>query len=55
VSRFPSGLGLSADGLRVYVALGDHLSVVDLTTGANLLAVPFTSPVPIAQVSALGA
>jgi DNA-binding beta-propeller fold protein YncE len=55
VSGDLSGLGLSADGLRVYLALGDHLSVVDPTTGANLLAVPFTSPVPIAQVSALGA
>lgn len=55
VSGDLSGLGLSADGLRVYLALGDHLTVVDPTTGANLLAVPFTSPVPIAQVSALGA
>lgn len=55
VSGDLSGLGLSADGLRVYLALGDHLAVVDPTTGANLLAVPFTSPVPIAQVSALGA
>jgi DNA-binding beta-propeller fold protein YncE len=55
VSGDLSGLGLSVDGLRVYLALGDHLAVVDPTTGANLLAVPFTSPVPIAQVSALGA
>lgn len=55
VSGDLSGLGLSADGLRVYLALGDHLAVVDPTTGANLLAVPFISPVPIAQVSALGA
>jgi hypothetical protein len=55
VSGDLSGLGLSADGLRVYLALGDHLAVVDPTTGANFLAVPFTSPVPIAQVSALGA
>jgi hypothetical protein len=55
VSGDLSGLGLSADGLRVYLALGDHLAVVDPTTGADLLAVPFTSPVPIAQVSALGA
>jgi len=55
VSGELSGLGLSSDGLRVYLALGDHLAVVDPTTGANLLAVPFTSPVPIAQVSALGA
>jgi hypothetical protein len=50
-----SGLGLSGDGLRVYLALGDHLDVVDPRSGAKLLAVPFTSPVPIAQVSALGA
>ncbi|HET7869165.1 MAG TPA: hypothetical protein VFM85_02465 [Actinomycetota bacterium] len=54
VSGDLSSLGLSADGLRVYLALGDHLAVVDPTTGANLLAVPFTSPAPIAQVSALG-
>jgi DNA-binding beta-propeller fold protein YncE len=50
-----SGLGLSGDGLRVYLALGDHLDVVDPRSGAKLLAVPFSSPVPIAQVSALGA
>jgi len=55
VSGDLSGLGLSVDGLRVYLALGDHLDVVDPTSGAKLLAVPFTSPVPIAQVSALGA
>ena len=55
VSGDLSGLGLSVDGLRVYLALGDHLDVVDPTSGAKLLAVPFTSPVPIAQVNALGA
>jgi hypothetical protein len=49
-----SGLGLSMDGLRIYVALGDHLAVLDPTTGAELSAVAFTSPAPIAQVSALG-
>jgi len=55
VSGDLSGLGLSVDGLRLYVALGDHVAVLDPTTGGELLAVPFTSPVPIAQVSALGA
>jgi DNA-binding beta-propeller fold protein YncE len=55
VSGDLSGLGLSVDGLRVYLALGDHLDVVDPTSGAKLLAVPFISPVPIAQVNALGA
>jgi DNA-binding beta-propeller fold protein YncE len=55
VSGDLSGLGLSVDGLRLYLALGDHLAVLDPTTGTELSAVPFTSPVPIAQVSALGA
>jgi hypothetical protein len=50
-----SGLGLSVDGLRLYLALGDHLAVLDPMTGAELIAVPFTSPAPIAQVSAVGA
>jgi DNA-binding beta-propeller fold protein YncE len=50
-----SGLGFSVDGLRLYVALGDHLAVLDPMTGAELIAVPFTSPAPIAQVSAVGA
>ena len=50
-----SGLGFSVDGLRLYVALGDHLAVLDPATGEELGAVSFTSPVPIAQVNALGA
>jgi hypothetical protein len=50
-----SGLGLSEDGLRLYLALGEHLAVLDPKTGAELIAVPFTSPAPIAQVSAVGA
>lgn len=49
-----SGLGLSLDGVRLYVALGDHLAVLDPATGEELGAVPFTSPEPIVQVSALG-
>jgi DNA-binding beta-propeller fold protein YncE len=49
-----SGLGLSLDGVRLYVALGDHLAVLDPATGEELGAVPFTSPGPIVQVSALG-
>lgn len=50
-----SALGLSADGLRIFVALGDHLAILDPTTGAELSALPFTSPGPIAQISALAA
>jgi hypothetical protein len=49
-----SGLGLSLDGMRLYAALGDHLTVLDPATGLELGAVSFTSPGPIVQVSALG-
>jgi hypothetical protein len=49
-----TGLGFSVDGLRLFVALGDHLAVLDPATGEELGAVPFTSPGPIVQVSALG-
>ncbi|MGQ0668936.1 MAG: YncE family protein, partial [Actinomycetota bacterium] len=36
-----SGLGLSGDGLRLYVALGDRVAVLDPATGQELAAVPF--------------
>lgn len=49
-----SGLGLSLDGVRLYVALGDHLAVLDPVTGEELGAVSFTGPGPIVKVNALG-
>lgn len=54
VSGDLSGLGLSLDGVRLYVALDDHLAILDPVTGEELGAVSFTSPGPIVQVSALG-
>jgi hypothetical protein len=50
-----SGLGLSVDGLRLYVALEDRVEVFDPTTGGELGAVPLVSPGPVLEVSALGA
>ena len=46
VHRWPmngdvSGLGLSVDGQRLYVALQDEVSVLDASTGAELTTVPF--------------
>jgi len=48
-----SGLGLSLDGERLYVGLGDHLAVLDPASGQDLGAVPFISPGSIVQVKAL--
>jgi hypothetical protein len=50
-----SGIGLSRDGLRLYVALEDRVEVFDPTTGGELGAVPLVSPGPVLEVSALGA
>lgn len=50
-----SGLALSGDGLRLYVALEDRVVVFDPTTGGELGAVPLLSPGPVLEVSALGA
>jgi len=46
VHRWPmsgdvSGLGLSVDGRRLYVALPDGVTILDASTGAELTAVPF--------------
>jgi hypothetical protein len=48
-----TGLGLSADGARLYVALDDRIAVVDATTGAELAAVPIAASDPIMQVMPL--
>jgi hypothetical protein len=50
-----SGLGLSGDGLRLYVALADRVEVFDPATGGELGSVPLVSPGPVLEVSALGA
>jgi hypothetical protein len=46
-----SGLGLSADGKRLYVAFGDRVEVMDATTGSELAGVAVASPAPIERVS----
>jgi hypothetical protein len=46
-----SGLGLSADGERLYVAFDDRVEVMDATTGSELAGVAVASPAPIERVS----
>jgi hypothetical protein len=46
-----SGLGLSADGERLYVAFGDRVEVMDATSGSELAGVAVASPAPIERVS----
>lgn len=60
VHRWPmdgvvSGLGLSGDGLRLYVALSDRVAILDPATGEELAAVPFFGADSIVQVGTLGA
>lgn len=50
-----SGLGLSGDGLRLYVALGDRVAVLDPATGEELAAVPVLGVDSILHVGTLGA
>ncbi|MGZ5298651.1 MAG: YncE family protein [Actinomycetota bacterium] len=50
-----SGLGLSADGQRLYVALEDGVAVLDAATGQELTAVPFQGIESILHVGTLGA
>jgi hypothetical protein len=42
-----TGLGLSSDGRRLYVAVGEDLEVLDARTGAELGSVAVPSPAPI--------
>ncbi len=42
-----SGLGLSMDGERLYVATPDRVDVLDPLTGETLAGVPFANPSPI--------
>ncbi|HEY3212217.1 MAG TPA: hypothetical protein VGL16_03290 [Actinomycetota bacterium] len=46
-----SGLGLSADGERLYVAFDDRVEVMDARTGSELAGVAVASPAPIERVS----
>jgi hypothetical protein len=46
-----SGLGLSADGERLYVAFDDRVEVMDATTGSELAGIAVASPAPIERVS----
>jgi len=60
VHRWPlrgvvSGLGLSGDGLRLYVALDDRVAVLDPATGEELAAVEFFGVESIVQVGTLAA
>ena len=42
-----TGLGLSADGKRLYVAVGGDVEVLDAATGVELETVSVPSPAPI--------
>ena len=46
-----SGLGLSADEERLYVAFDDRVEVMDARTGSELAGVAVASPAPIERVS----
>ena len=46
-----SGLGLSADGRRLYAASDGRVEVLDATTGSELAGVAVASPAPIDRVS----
>ena len=46
-----SGLGLSSDGRRLYVAFEDRVEVLDAKTGSQLAGVAVASPAPIDRVS----
>jgi hypothetical protein len=46
-----TGLGLSADGRRLYVAVGEDVKVLDARTGAELGTVAVPSPAPIDRLS----
>jgi hypothetical protein len=46
-----SGLGLSGDGERLYVAFDDRVEVMDATNGSELAGIAVASPAPIERVS----
>jgi DNA-binding beta-propeller fold protein YncE len=46
-----TGLSMSADGRRLYVAVGEDVKVLDARTGAELGTVAVPSPVPIDRLS----
>jgi glutamine cyclotransferase len=50
-----TGLGLSADGARLYLATTDGLEVLDVRTGSELAEVALRTPEPVTRVIALAA
>jgi hypothetical protein len=50
-----SGLGLSLDGARLYVALPGRLEVLSAASGADLGEVSLPSPSPVQAISAIAA
>jgi hypothetical protein len=50
-----SGLGISLDGARLYVALSDRLEVLNASSGRDLGDVAVASPGPIQAISAIAA
>lgn len=50
-----TGLSMSADGRRLYVAVGEDVKVLDARTGAELGAVAVPSPAPIDRLYTLAA
>jgi hypothetical protein len=50
-----SGLGLSGDGERLYVASGRGVAVVDPRTGERLVEVPLGDTGPVVRISPVGA
>jgi DNA-binding beta-propeller fold protein YncE len=50
-----SGLGLSGDGERLYVASGRGVAVVDPRTGERLVEVPLGETGPVVRISPVGA
>lgn len=50
-----TGLGLSADGKRLYAAVGEDVKVLNARTGAELGTVAVPSPAPIDRLSTTAA
>jgi DNA-binding beta-propeller fold protein YncE len=48
-----TGLGLSADGSRLYAATADGLEILDVTDGSEVAAVAVHTPEPVTKVIAL--
>jgi YVTN family beta-propeller protein len=55
VSGTVEALGLSPDGLRLYVALGDRVAVLDAGSGEEVATIPFSGADSIVRVGATSA